>query len=70
MLFTIQQWDQTQRGDWHGGPAPIGPSEMARNSRYVLALPARYHFAFPEGWEEVEQFLQGRPIRAFEPSTP
>jgi hypothetical protein len=70
MIFTIQQWDHLQRGDWHMGAAPIGPMELGRNSHYVFALPARYNYAFPEGWEEVEQIISNHPMRTFEPSVP
>jgi hypothetical protein len=68
MVFTRDQWSELQNGDWHIGAAPIGPSELGRNSRYVLALPARYNYAFPEGWEEVEQILKGQPLATFEPT--
>jgi hypothetical protein len=57
-----------QSGEWHIGAAPISPLELGHNSRYVFALPARYNYAFPEGWEEVEQILQGQPLVTFEPS--
>jgi hypothetical protein len=67
MVFTIEQWDQLQRDEWHIGAAPIGPLELGRNSGYVFALPARYNYAFLEGWEEVEQILQGHPLLTFEP---
>ena len=68
MVFSIAQWDQMQGGEWHIGAAPIGPLELGRNSRYVFALPARYNYAFLQGWEEVEQILQGNPLMTFEPS--
>jgi hypothetical protein len=67
MVFTIEQWDRMQRGEWHIGAAPIGPLELGRNSRYVFALPARYNYAFLEGWEEVDQILQDHPVVTFEP---
>ena len=68
MVFTIAQWDRIQAGAWHVGAAPISPLELGRNSRYVFALPARYNYAFLEGWEEVEQILGGNPLMTFEPS--
>jgi hypothetical protein len=67
MVFSIAQWDQMQAGEWHIGAAPIGPLELGRNSRNVFALPARYNYAFPDGWEEVEQILQENPLMTFEP---
>jgi hypothetical protein len=68
MIFTIEQWDQLQQGEWHIGAAPIGPSELGRNSKHVFALPARYNYALLEGWEEVEQNLKSHPLVTFEPS--
>jgi hypothetical protein len=54
-----------EAGKFHIGAAPIGPKELDRNNKYVLALPARYNFAFPEGYEEVEKILAGKPLQAF-----
>jgi hypothetical protein len=70
LVFTVDQWDSLQRGDWWIGAAPIGPSELARNSQYVFALAARYNYAFLEGWEEVERILQANPLEATEPAAP
>lgn len=64
MVFTINQWNSLQQGRFHIGAAPIGPSELGRNSRYVFALPARYNFVFPTGYEEVERILQSHPLHA------
>ena len=41
----------------------MGPKELGRNSKYVFALPARYNFAFPTGFEEVEDILAGNPLQ-------
>ncbi len=68
MVFTLKQWDALVRGEFHIGAAPINPSELGRNASYVFALPARYNYAYPEGWEEVEQILKGKPLKTFEPS--
>jgi hypothetical protein len=65
MVFTLPQWDSLQREEFHIGAAPIGPSELGRNAKYVFALPARYNFAFPTGWEEVQKILDGKPLHAF-----
>lgn len=53
-----------EQEDFHIGAAPIGPKELARNSNYVFALPARYNYAFPTGYEEVEKILEGYPLQA------
>lgn len=44
----------------------MGPKELARNSKYLFALPARYNYAFPTGYEEVEKILEGNPLQANE----
>lgn len=63
MIFTIAQWESLQWGDFHIGAAPIGPSELGRNTEYIFALPARYNYAFPTGYEEVEKILQSNPLQ-------
>jgi len=65
MVLTLEQWEAMEAGKFHIGAAPIGPKELDRNNKYVLALPARYNFAFPEGYEEVEKILAGKPLQAF-----
>jgi hypothetical protein len=65
MVFTLSQWDSMQQEEFHIGAAPIGPTELGRNEEYVLALPARYNFSFPTGFEEVEKILEGNPLKAF-----
>lgn len=64
MVFTLAQWNSLQQGEFHIGAAPVGPRELGRNNRYVFALPARYNYAFPTGYEEVEQILEGNPLQA------
>jgi hypothetical protein len=63
MVFTINQWDQLLREDFYVSAAPISPTKLGQNKNYVFALPARYNYAFPEGFEEVEQILQGNPLQ-------
>ena len=64
MVFTLAQWDSLQRDDFHVSAAPIGPSELGQNRKYVFALPPRFDWAYPTGYEEVEQILSTRPLRA------
>jgi hypothetical protein len=61
-IFTVSQWSSLQKSIFHIGAAPIPPSELGRNSKYVFALPARYNFAFPTGFQEVDQILQSNPL--------
>lgn len=65
MVFTLSQWNEIQAEKLSVGAAPIPPGELGRNGKYVFALPARYNFAFPEGFEEVEDIMEGSPLRAF-----
>jgi len=67
LIFTISQWNSLQKEEFHIGAAPIGPRELGRNTKYVFALPARYNFAFPTGFEEVENILAGEPLQPFTP---
>ncbi len=68
MIFTSQQWSDLQSDKFHIGAAPINPSELGHNSVYVFALPARYNYAYPTGWEEVDQILKTNPLKTMEPS--
>ncbi len=63
MVFTHAQWRSLQHKEFHiASAAPIGPSELGHNRKYVFALPARYNYAFPTGWEEVAQILRSNPF--------
>lgn len=64
MVFTRKQWDSLQKDDFHIGAAPIGPSELGRNRKYVFGLPARYNFANLPGLEEVDQIVRSKSLHA------
>ncbi|KUO52027.1 MAG: hypothetical protein APF76_02485 [Desulfitibacter sp. BRH_c19] len=66
MVFTLTQWDALQQEEFHIGAAPIGPKELDRNTRFVFALPARYNYSFPTGYEEVEDILNDNPLQPIE----
>ena len=66
MIFTHEQWDLIQKEELSIGAAPFGPKELGRNSNYIFALPARYNFAFPNGYEEVENILESNPLKPVE----
>lgn len=68
MVFTLDQWNSLQKDVFHIGAAPIGPSELGRNNSYVLALPARYNFAFPSGYKDVETILESKPLQTTQTS--
>jgi hypothetical protein len=63
MVFTLAEWNRVQRAEVIVGAAPIFPSELGRNATYVFALPARYNYAFPAGYEEVATILESNPLR-------
>nr|WP_216855636.1 S-layer homology domain-containing protein [Paenibacillus qinlingensis] len=67
LVFTVDQWNKLQQDKFHIGAAPIGPSELTRSDKYVFALPARYNFAYPDGYQEVEDILKNNPIQPIIP---
>jgi len=69
MIFSIDQWNSLEKGSYHIGAAPVGPTEIGRNSKYVFALPARYNYEFPTGFEEVEKILENKPLKPSEKIT-
>jgi len=66
MIFSIEQWSKLLKEEFSVGAAPIPPKEIGRNSRFVFALPARYNYAFPVGFEEVENILDSKPLHPME----
>jgi hypothetical protein len=65
MVFTPTEWSVVSTGNMTVSAAPFPPSELGENNQYVFALPARYNYAFPQGWQEVQSIIQGNPLRAF-----
>jgi hypothetical protein len=65
MVFTLKQWTDLDKDVFHIGAAPVNPSELGRNSKYVFALPARYNYSFLEGYEEVDQILRSGNFKTF-----
>lgn len=64
MVFTLAQWQKVSEEKLSLGAAPIGPTELGRNSKYVFALPARYNFDSLTGYQEVEQIMEKNPLKA------
>ena len=67
MIFTIAQWSDLQHSKFHIGAAPINPSQLGLNTSYVFALPARYNYAYPAGWQEVDQIIKSNSLQTFQP---
>lgn len=64
MVFTLVQWDSLLLGKFYVSAAPVNPFRLGFNANYVFALPARYNFAFPTGYEEVDNILQNNPLQS------
>lgn len=62
LIIPIKLWEQIKNEKYSIGAAPIPPTEITRSSKYVFAIPARYNFAFPKGYEEVEKIINSKPI--------
>lgn len=62
MIFTLDQWNNLEIDKFHIGAAPINPKELARNDKYIFALPARYNFAFLTGYEEVDTIINSGAV--------
>ncbi len=61
MVLTHAQWDLVEEGQLIVSAAPILPAEIGRNAKFVFAIPPRFEYAFPTGWEEVVELLQHHP---------
>jgi hypothetical protein len=55
----------SKEGNLSTSAAPFGPQEVARNAKYVFALPPRYNYAMETGVEEVAQLFRERSLRPF-----
>jgi hypothetical protein len=68
MVFTTAQWFSVNHPEDPGGflisAAPMGPEELGRNRAYVFALPPRYNYAFPKGYEQVNEIMRSQPLHA------
>ncbi|MGA7294435.1 MAG: hypothetical protein WBW85_18015 [Terriglobales bacterium] len=64
MVFTLAQWRRLENGEFWVSAAPIGPGELGRNSKYVFAIPPRFDYSFPTGWEEVWKIVQSDFLHA------
>ena len=73
MVFTPAQWQQVEAVTMSVSAAPIGPSELGQNSRYVFALPPRWiGFTDDLGQQELETWMSQNRLQApcGKPATP
>ncbi len=66
LVFTLEQWQDIIAEKYNVSAAPIPPTLLGENNRYVFALPPRYNFAYLEGYEEVEAILLDTPLSVFD----
>lgn len=64
LVFTHAEWMQVAEEKLVVSAAPIGPSELGSNARYVFALPPRYNFDYATGWQEVQSLIQHQSFHA------
>jgi len=65
MVFTPAQWQQVEAVTMSVSAAPIGPSELGHNSRYVFALPPRWiGFTDTLGQDEVNAWMEQNRLQA------
>lgn len=63
MIFTKKQWDK-DGSNLIVSAAPVPPTELGRNRKFVFALPPRFSYDELEGVQEVLDIVMGRPLRA------
>ena len=57
--------NKIEGGEFNVSAAPIGPSELGRNEKYVFALPPRFAgFDDAVGTDEVVQLIRQNPLQA------
>lgn len=64
MIFTAAEWPRLEKEGVAVSPAPIGPSELGHNHRYVFALPPRWDFYNLPGVEEIGKLLLSKSLKA------
>lgn len=53
MIFAYDAWELVEKEEISLGAAPVGPSEIGRNAKWIFATPARwYGFTSDKGQEE------------------
>jgi hypothetical protein len=64
-IYTPAQWVKIIGEQYSVSAAPIPPSELAHNNRYIFALPARYNYDFSLGYEELDQLVRSGIVSTF-----
>ncbi|HEY2858039.1 MAG TPA: hypothetical protein VGJ21_06460 [Terracidiphilus sp.] len=64
MVFTAAQWRLVQKRKVIVSASPFPPDELARNGRFVFALPARWNYDDLPGLDEANRIVAGDSLRA------
>lgn len=65
LVFTIKQWDSYLAENFAVSAAPILATELARNNKFVFALPPRWNYDYSEGHVEAESIVNSNPLKGF-----
>jgi len=65
LVFTISEWNSYLAENFSVSAAPIPATELARNNKYVFALPPRWDFDYSLGFKEAENIIANKPLHAF-----
>ncbi len=68
MVFTRKQWTALQSGRLHIGTAPVEPTKLDQNEKFVFALSPQYDSVRLAGYEEVSEILANNPLKTKESS--
>jgi squalene-hopene/tetraprenyl-beta-curcumene cyclase len=64
LVFTTAQWKLVEKEELLVSAAPVGPSEIARNKRWVFALPPRWNYDDLPGVDEANRLVGGDSLHA------
>ena len=70
LVFTISQWNAYLAENFSVSAAPIKAAELARNNKYVFALPPRWDFDYSLGFKEAQDIIAGNPLHPFDMGVP
>jgi len=70
LIFTIPQWNSYVAEKFSVSAAPFQAGELARNNKYVFALPPRWDFDYSLNYKEAEDIIAGKPLHPFNVGVP
>ncbi|MDD5165055.1 MAG: Gmad2 immunoglobulin-like domain-containing protein [Candidatus Pacebacteria bacterium] len=65
LVFTIPQWNSYLAGNFSISAAPILASELARNNKYVFALPPRWDYDYSTRYQQAQSIIASDPLHTF-----